>query len=163
MQRVFNFHRVPKITGFMDFVHSPEFWMLENTTFRKLDTFPSSGEGEEDIYSVGPLKKNHWLRLVLYKGPERVDVSLPSPEEEKRCSFRDVSFYSYLEYRTMDRVQKLSDSECYKLSSEPFRLYTSQEYLSQSRIESLTRPKISNELRSKLWRQETLNITGSFK
>jgi hypothetical protein len=27
-------------TGFLDFVHSPEF----NTTFRKLDLFPSSGE-----------------------------------------------------------------------------------------------------------------------
>jgi hypothetical protein len=31
-----------------------------NTTFRKPDLFPSSGEGEEgeDTYSVGPLKKS---------------------------------------------------------------------------------------------------------
>jgi hypothetical protein len=30
---------------------------LENTTFRKLDLFPSSGE-EEDTYSVGALIKS---------------------------------------------------------------------------------------------------------
>jgi hypothetical protein len=32
-------------TGFLDFVHRPEFCKQENTTFRKLDVFPSSGEG----------------------------------------------------------------------------------------------------------------------
>jgi hypothetical protein len=32
--------------------------ILENTTFRKLDLFLSSGEGRrEDSYSVGPLRK----------------------------------------------------------------------------------------------------------
>jgi hypothetical protein len=32
--------------------------ILENTTFRKLDLCPSSGEDEvEDTYSVGPLRK----------------------------------------------------------------------------------------------------------
>jgi hypothetical protein len=30
------------IAGFLDFVHRPVFWKLENTTFRKLDLFPSS-------------------------------------------------------------------------------------------------------------------------
>jgi hypothetical protein len=36
----------------------PSSGILENTTFRKLDLFPSSGEGGgEDIYSVGPLRK----------------------------------------------------------------------------------------------------------
>jgi hypothetical protein len=29
-----------------------------NTTFRKPDLFPSSGEGGEDTYSVGPLRKS---------------------------------------------------------------------------------------------------------
>jgi hypothetical protein len=34
----------------------PSSGILENTTFRKLDLFPSSGEGGgEDTYSVGPL------------------------------------------------------------------------------------------------------------
>jgi hypothetical protein len=32
-------------TGFLDFVHRPEFYNQENTTLRKLDLFPSSGEG----------------------------------------------------------------------------------------------------------------------
>jgi hypothetical protein len=33
--------------------------ILENTTFWKLDLFPSSGErGGEDTYSVGPLTKS---------------------------------------------------------------------------------------------------------
>jgi hypothetical protein len=37
------------------FGHFPSSGILENTTFRKLDMFPSSGEGGgEDTYSVGP-------------------------------------------------------------------------------------------------------------
>jgi hypothetical protein len=36
----------------------PSSGILENTTFRKLDLFPSSGKGGgEDTYLVGPLKK----------------------------------------------------------------------------------------------------------
>jgi hypothetical protein len=31
--------------GLPDFVHRPEFYKQENTAFRKLDLFPSSGEG----------------------------------------------------------------------------------------------------------------------
>jgi hypothetical protein len=31
-------------TGFLDFLHCPVFQKLENTAFRKLDQFPSSGE-----------------------------------------------------------------------------------------------------------------------
>jgi hypothetical protein len=34
-------------------------------------------------------------------------------------------FYSYLEYLTVDKVQKPSDSEWYTPSSEPFTIYTS--------------------------------------
>jgi hypothetical protein len=41
------------------------------------------------------------LRLALCKGPNRVVVSL---------------FSSHLEFRTMDKVQKLSDSEYYLFS-----------------------------------------------
>jgi hypothetical protein len=37
----------------------PSSGILENTTFRKLDLFPSSGEGGvEDTYSVGPLRES---------------------------------------------------------------------------------------------------------
>jgi hypothetical protein len=37
-----SFYRTAK---FLVFVHRPVFWKLENTTFRKMDLFPSSGEG----------------------------------------------------------------------------------------------------------------------
>jgi hypothetical protein len=43
-----------RITGFSDFMHRPVF---ENTTFRKIYMFPSSGE-EGDTYSIGSLKKS---------------------------------------------------------------------------------------------------------
>jgi hypothetical protein len=44
-------------TGFLDFVHRPEFYKQENTTFRKPDLFPSSGEGG-GTYSIRNLRKN---------------------------------------------------------------------------------------------------------
>jgi hypothetical protein len=37
----------------------PSSCVPKNTTFRKLDLFPSSGEGGgEDTYSVGPLRES---------------------------------------------------------------------------------------------------------
>jgi hypothetical protein len=47
-------------------------------------------------------------------GPNRVDVSFLSPENGNRYSFRNVVFYNYLEFRTMDKVHKPNDSvpEC---------------------------------------------------
>jgi hypothetical protein len=47
-----------RITGFLEFVHLPLFKKLEDRTFRKMDLFPSSGEGEGDTYSVGSLGKS---------------------------------------------------------------------------------------------------------
>jgi hypothetical protein len=45
-----------EVLGFWTFSSSG---ILGNTAFRKLDLFPSSGEGGgEDTYSVGPLRKN---------------------------------------------------------------------------------------------------------
>jgi hypothetical protein len=35
------------------------------------------------------------LRLALSKGPNRVGVSLPSPEDGNRCSFLHVAFSSF--------------------------------------------------------------------
>jgi hypothetical protein len=50
------------------------------------------------------------LKLVLSKVPNRVGVSLPSPEDGKRSSFRNV-FSTYFEFRTMDKSHKPGDSE----------------------------------------------------
>jgi hypothetical protein len=43
--------------GFWTLVHRPEFWMLVTSTFRKLDLFPSSGEGSETPTLLGPLER----------------------------------------------------------------------------------------------------------
>jgi hypothetical protein len=49
---------------------------LENTTFRKLDLFPSSGEGRETPAVLCPLERsnlNHWTwKLAPSMGPNRV-------------------------------------------------------------------------------------------
>jgi hypothetical protein len=47
-------------------------------------------------------------------------VSFLSTEDGNRPSFRSVVISSYLEIRTMDKVHKPSDSECYTPSSESF-------------------------------------------
>jgi hypothetical protein len=44
-----------------------------------------------------------WFRLAFFKGPNRVSVSLPSPEVGNRSSFY------YLEFRMMNKVQKPSN------------------------------------------------------
>jgi hypothetical protein len=54
-----------------------------------------------------------WLMSVLSKGPNRVGVSLPSPEGRNRSSFRNVVFSSYLEFRKIDEVYKHIDSESF--------------------------------------------------
>jgi hypothetical protein len=46
-------------TGFLDFVHPPEFYKQENTTFQKLDLFPSSGEGGGAPTLLGTLEKTY--------------------------------------------------------------------------------------------------------
>jgi hypothetical protein len=50
----------------------------KNTTFRKLDLFPSSDIGR-DI----PTLSDQWLSLDLSKGPNNVGVALCSREDEK--------------------------------------------------------------------------------
>jgi hypothetical protein len=47
-----------RIAGILDSVHRPVFLKLENTTFRKLDLFPSLRERGRDTYSVGSLRKS---------------------------------------------------------------------------------------------------------
>jgi hypothetical protein len=60
---------------------------FKNATFRKLDLFPSSGQGEKTPSQLGPVERANLL--------------------------------IFLEYWTMDKVQKRTNSECYTPSSEP--------------------------------------------
>jgi hypothetical protein len=48
-------------------------------------------------------------------GPNRLGVSLPSSEDGNKTSFRNVVFSIYLEFPTMYKVQKLSDSVLYTI------------------------------------------------
>jgi hypothetical protein len=52
-----------------------------------------------------------WLKLDGSKGPKRVGVSLPLPEEGDIFSFWNVVFCSYLDHHTLDKGKKSSDSK----------------------------------------------------
>jgi hypothetical protein len=54
-----------RITGFLDFVHRSEFYVQENTTFRKLELFPFSGEMGETYTLLGPLELISIAGLVI--------------------------------------------------------------------------------------------------
>jgi hypothetical protein len=98
------------------FIYIRNFWVSglypssgiwRNTTFRKLDLFPSSGK--KTPTQLGPLERanvNHCLLPPFYLRTETDPVS------ETSCSFK---------YRTMDKVHKPRNSLCYSPSSQPFR------------------------------------------
>jgi hypothetical protein len=46
-----------RLIGFLDSVHRRELKILENTTFWKLDLFPSSDEGMQTPTLLGPLER----------------------------------------------------------------------------------------------------------
>jgi hypothetical protein len=48
-----------RITWFFYFVHRPILWKLENTTFRKLDLFPSPDEGGDTPTLLGPIERTN--------------------------------------------------------------------------------------------------------
>jgi hypothetical protein len=54
-----------RITGFADFDRRPEFEILQNTTFRKLDLFPSLDEGKETPILLGSLERAN-LNSTVY-------------------------------------------------------------------------------------------------
>jgi hypothetical protein len=80
-----------------------------------------------DTYSVGSHRKSWPLSLdqvsFFYRTQQSTSLPSTSPEDGNRNSFRKVVFCSFLEYRKIDKVQKLSDSVCYAGSSEPFRIF----------------------------------------
>jgi hypothetical protein len=50
------------------------------------------------------------LRLALSKGSDKVGVSFPTSEDVKRSISLNIVFYSYLYFRTMNKVHKPNDS-----------------------------------------------------
>jgi hypothetical protein len=58
---------------------------------------------------LGPLER--MIEVSPFNGTQQSRVSLPSPEDGNRSSFRKDVLSSYLEFRMMDKVQKPSNSE----------------------------------------------------
>jgi hypothetical protein len=49
--------------------------------------------------------------ILISKRFDRIDLSLPSPDDGNRSSFEDILISDYLEFRTTDEVNKPSDPE----------------------------------------------------
>jgi hypothetical protein len=65
---------------------------------------------------------NHY-KLALSNGPNRAGVSCPLTWGRKQIQFPKRCVLLFLEYRTMDKVQKPSSPERHVPSSEPFKVY----------------------------------------
>jgi hypothetical protein len=81
----------------MDFIHRPEFKIIQKT-YRKLDVFPSA---------LGPV-----IKVSSFLGTQQ-SRCLPSPHLRAETGpVSETMFSSYLEIRTMEKVQKPSDCGC---------------------------------------------------
>jgi hypothetical protein len=76
-----------------------------------------SGEGVGTLFLA--------LKLALSKGQIRIDIYIFVSDDGNRSSFGMLVFStcSYFEFRTKNKLHKLSDFECYTLSSEPFSFH----------------------------------------
>jgi hypothetical protein len=83
---------------------------LGNKTIRELDLIRVQARGRKQL-----LRWLRYLKLAPSKRPNRVGVSLPSPEDGTGSSFRNVAFWNYLGFRTTNKVHNPSDSECFIL------------------------------------------------
>jgi hypothetical protein len=84
-----------RMIRFLDFFHRPVFWRTENTTFRKVDLFPCSGDTVVQ-----------WLNLALYKGPKWVGIFTPFTWGRKQIQFPKRRVLYSLEFRMMEKVLK---------------------------------------------------------
>jgi hypothetical protein len=69
-----------------------------------MDLFSSSDEGRETPTLLGTLESanlSHWTTVSLFS----------SPQHGNRCSLRNTAISNYLEFGTMWKIHKFSDSE----------------------------------------------------
>jgi hypothetical protein len=78
-----------------------------NMTFRKLNLFPSSGEGgRRHLLSVGPEKERISITgLALSKGPNWVGVFSPLHMRMETNPVSETSCFYSLEYQTMEKTK----------------------------------------------------------
>jgi hypothetical protein len=61
--------------------------------FRKLDLFPSSGEGRQTPSLLCPLERANFNRWTSFlKTQQSICLALPSPEDGKRRSLQNIVF-----------------------------------------------------------------------
>jgi hypothetical protein len=90
----------PEVQGFWTMTIVGYSKKIENTAFRKLDVFPSSGEGERETYSVGSLRKNnlnHWTALDFQRLGLALTLGWKHPVSKTLRA---------LKCRTVNKVQK---------------------------------------------------------
>jgi hypothetical protein len=105
----------------------------------EIDLFPCSGERQETPTLLRPLQRanlNEWCS----EGTKRVGVSLPSPEDGERSSFRSFVFSSYLELQTIDKVHKPSDSEWQSLINSCMAIHFQLDHLCILYLNAMTLP-----------------------
>jgi hypothetical protein len=122
-------HFILRITGFLDFIHCPEFWILRKHGVSETGSVSvlKWGVGGHLLCwgQLGPQSLNQvqWLRLALSKGPNRVGAVVPFTWGRKRNLFPKRRVFWYLEFQTMDEVREPSGSECCTPSTVSFRLH----------------------------------------
>jgi hypothetical protein len=98
---------IPRITAFLGFVHRRKF-------------------GNRTCLLLQVMGRRHipceWLRLALSKRPNKVGFTFRLTENRKNSSFRNVEFP--LEFRTIDKVQKGSNSKSLRHFKHCFQLYS---------------------------------------
>jgi hypothetical protein len=78
----------------LDFVHRQMF--LNNTTFRKLGLFSSSGKimgAPTLLRPLGIASLKHWASLKRWAKPNRVGALIILPKDGNKSGFRNVVFF----------------------------------------------------------------------
>jgi hypothetical protein len=101
---------------------------------------------------------DQWLRLSYSKGPNRVGVFLPSPEDGNEFSFRNVVFSSYFEFRTVEKVHKPNDVECYTIVRTLYKKALAVLIISSFAVRMATVSHLNNE-NKKVIRQGPMPIS----
>jgi hypothetical protein len=120
-----------RITRFLDFVHGPEFEETRKKCLGNWISFRVQVGGGRHLLCCVHKGANLYHRLygdlLFLRKP--TECLLPLTWRWKVIQYRK-RFHRYLEFRTIKKLHKLSDSEWYTASSQPFifRHYNTQTY-----------------------------------
>jgi hypothetical protein len=140
---------------------------LEKTTFRKLELFPSWGEGMETSTLLGPLERanlHHCTRLHLSRRPNRADVSFPPPDDGNRSRLRNVGIYTIYNsiWWTIRLLSKNEKITSYKAIILPVVLYW-RESCSSTLIEEQRLRVFENRVLRRIFGPKRDGVTEGWK